>query len=150
MDCGYYHWQMPGELLLLVGFDGSTAACRAAAWALGQARCQRARLVLVYVRPVPSWVALGPPQLIPLWRANSAKLAAGIASQLNAAVGETDVSWEFVQRDGRPVTELARTATALGADAIIVGASRRWVRWMCLSVPSRLLRKGNCPVTAVP
>lgn len=43
-----------GEPLLLAGFDGSTAACHAVAWAVGQARCQRAWLVFVYVptRPV--------------------------------------------------------------------------------------------------
>jgi nucleotide-binding universal stress UspA family protein len=136
--------------LLLVGFDGSTAAWRAAAWAMGQARCRRAKLVFVYVRCVPSWVALGPPQLIPLWRANSAELTAGIAAQLTAALAETDVSWEFVARDGRPVAELARMAAVLGADAIIVGARRRRLRWTCRSVPGRLLRKGHWPVTAVP
>jgi nucleotide-binding universal stress UspA family protein len=136
--------------VLLVGFDGSTAAWRAAAWAIGQARCRRARLVFVYVRCVPTWVVLGPPQLIPLWRANSAELTAGIASQLNAALGETDVCWEFAHRDGRPVAELASMATALGADAIIVGAPYRRLRWTCRSVPGRLLRKGNWPVTAVP
>ena len=40
--------------MLLAGFDGSTAACHAVAWAVGQARCQRAWLVFVYVptRPV--------------------------------------------------------------------------------------------------
>jgi nucleotide-binding universal stress UspA family protein len=136
--------------LLLVGFDGSTAACRAVAWALGQARCQRARLVFVYVRPVPSWVGLGPPQLVPLWRANVPRLAEEIAVKLHAALDGTDVSWEFVQHVGRPVTELARMATALDADVIIVGASRRRVRRICRSVPARLLRKGNWPVTAVP
>jgi nucleotide-binding universal stress UspA family protein len=135
---------------MLVGFDGSTAACRAVAWALGQARCQRARLVVVHVRPVPSWVVLGPPQLLPLWRANVAQIAAEVASQLHAALDETDVSWEFTQRDGRPVTELARMATALSADAIIVGASRRRLGRICLSVPGRLLRTGSWPVTVVP
>jgi nucleotide-binding universal stress UspA family protein len=136
--------------VLLVGFDGSTAAWRAAAWALGQARCQRARLVFVHVSRVPLWVALGPPQLIPLWRANSAELTAGIVGQLGAILGETDVCWEFVQCDGHPVAELARMADALGADAIIVGASRCRVRRSCLSVPGRLLRKKNWPVIAVP
>jgi methionine synthase II (cobalamin-independent) len=42
--------------VLLVGFDGSAAAWRAAAWALGQARCQRARLAFVHVSRVPLWV----------------------------------------------------------------------------------------------
>jgi nucleotide-binding universal stress UspA family protein len=85
-----------------------------------------------------------------MWRVNSAELTAEIARQLHTILRETDVCWEFVARDGRPVTELARVADALGADAIIVGASRRRLRWRCLSVPGRLVRKRNWPVTAVP
>lgn len=136
--------------MLLVGFDGSTSACRAVAWALGQAQSQRARLVIVHARSVPWWVPLGPPELIPLWRANSAELTTAITGQLNAALRGTDVAWEFVQRDGRPVTQIAEVATALRADVVIVGASRRRAGRSWLSIPGRLLRKGNWPVAAVP
>lgn len=84
--------RLTGQPLLLVGFDGSAAAWRAAAWALGQARCQRARLVYVYISVIPAWAGLEP-QLVPQWRASLAKLAAGIADQLEAVLGEAGVSW---------------------------------------------------------
>jgi nucleotide-binding universal stress UspA family protein len=66
-------------------------------------------------------------------------VTAAIAGRLNAALRGADVAWEFVQRDGRPVTQIARVATPLGADAVIVGASRRRAGRLCLSTPSRLL-----------
>jgi hypothetical protein len=59
------------------------------------ARCQRARLVFVYISVIPAWVAVEP-QLVPHWRASLAKLAAGIANQLEAVLGEA-VSWEALE-----------------------------------------------------
>ena len=145
MDTG----RLTGQPLLLVGFDGSAAAWRAAAWALGQARCQRARLVFVYISVIPAWAA-AEPQLVPHWRATVAELAAGIANQLEAVLGEADVSWEFLHREGHPAIGLARAADVLRADTVVVGASRHWLRRAGLSVAGGLLRSGHWPVTVVP
>jgi nucleotide-binding universal stress UspA family protein len=141
--------RLTGQPLLLVGFDGSAAAWRAAAWALGQARRQRARLVFVYISVIPAWAAFAP-ELVPHGRASLAKLAAGIADQLDAVLGEADVSWEFLHREGHPATELARAADVLRADAVVVGASRHWLRRAGLSAAGGLLRSGHWPVTVVP
>ena len=145
MDTG----RLTGQPLLLVGFDGSAAAWRAAAWALGQARCQRARLVFVYTSVIPAWASFAP-ELFPDWRANLANLAAGVADQLEAGLGEADVSWEFLHRVGHPAIELARAADLLRADTVVVGASRHWLRRAGLSAAGGLLRSGHWPVTVVP
>jgi nucleotide-binding universal stress UspA family protein len=145
MDTG----RLTGQPLLLVGFDGSAAAWRAAAWALGQARCQRARLVFVYISVMPARVAFAP-ELFPDWRAGLAKLAAGIADQLEAGLGNADVSWDFLHREGHPAIELARAADVLRADTVVVGTSRHWLRRAGLSVAGGLLRSGDWPVVVIP
>ena len=149
VPAGRYTGRLTGQPLLLVGFDGSAAAWRAAAWALGQARRQRARLVFVFISVIPARAAFEP-QLVPPWRASLAKLAAGFADQLEAVLGEAGVSWEFLHREGHPVTELARAADVLRADAVVVGASRHWLRRAGFSVAGGLLRSGHWPVTVVP
>ena len=136
------------EPRLLVGFDGSTTACRALAWALGRARNQPARLVFVYVSAPPRWAFA--PQVLCEWHVAEAALSAAIERQLEAVLGDSGVPWEFQHRSGRPVIELAQVADALRVDAVVVGMSRCWIRLLGLSMAGRLLRSAHWPVIMVP
>jgi nucleotide-binding universal stress UspA family protein len=136
--------------LLVVGFDGSAAACRAAAYALGQARRQGARLLFVYVSNDTSALAGLVPELLPYTRESAAAVTAQVREQLAAVLGTAEVPWGFLHRQGRPITELAGTADTLRADAVIVGASRPWLSRSAGSVATRLLRSRHWPVTVVP
>ena len=137
--------------LLVVGLDGSTAAWRAAAYALGQARRQGAGLAFVYVNtPLPWWAAGFAPQLIPYLRDAETQAEADITRELAVVLREENVPWELLYRRGCPVTQLARAADALCADAVVVGASRRRPRRVTPSVAGRLLRSRHWLVTVVP
>jgi nucleotide-binding universal stress UspA family protein len=49
-----------GPDVLLVGVDGSDTSLRAGAYAAGMARRQKARLVILYVRPFSGVAGIGP------------------------------------------------------------------------------------------
>jgi predicted amidohydrolase YtcJ len=53
-------WWQATQRLLVVGVDSSAAACRAAAWTVGQARSQHARRVFVDVSPPAAAAAVFP------------------------------------------------------------------------------------------
>src|SRR5256885_17013678 len=46
-----------GPLVIMAGIDGSDSSVRAAAYAAGLARRQRAKLALVYIQPYPASVS---------------------------------------------------------------------------------------------
>jgi nucleotide-binding universal stress UspA family protein len=143
-----------GPSVIVVGVDGSPTSLRAAAYAVGQARRQRARLVVVYVRePVPPLVALS---------ATSGGDGLAVAYELQddqetdlrtsfaQLVAQRGVSHRFVVRTGDPFREMTAVATELSADAVIVGASTSIGHRLAGSLAVRLVRAGKWPVTVVP
>lgn len=125
---------------------GPQPSRNAAAYAVGLARREGARLVGVWVRP-------------PVTYAESfASTAATIAHRRKEA--EEDLrqraaraeqhfglsGGSIVVRDGDPAVELLRVADEVNADEIVVGASRERFG----SVPAYVVRRAEVPVTVVP
>lgn len=142
-----------GPKVILVGVDDSVTSLRAGAYALGLARRQGARLVIVYVE-----------QLSTMYGAASGAGAGAIAAQDQAlreeaedlrkrveeATGQHNVRTTFIVAHGDPFSELKRVADEVRADAVVVGASTKAGHRLIGSLAVRLVRAGRWPVTVVP
>jgi nucleotide-binding universal stress UspA family protein len=139
-----------GPRVILVGVDGSPTSLRAAAYAAGLARRQGSRLVAVYVAepapPMAGWV----PAAQAVVRDAAAEVDAELRAELAHVAQHLGVDAEYRTARGDPVTEIARIADALPADAVLVGASEQAGHRMVGSVAVRLVRLGHWPVTVVP
>lgn len=138
-----------GPKVIVVGVDGSDTSMRAGAYAAGMARRQRARLVVVYVTGAPAASRL------------IAEAAGAVEQAINEAIEDMrrqvesgarhlGVPTEFIAVRGDPYSELVRIATQLRADAVVVGASRRFGHRFVGSLAVRLVKSGRWPVTVVP
>lgn len=134
----------------MVGLDGSDSSFRAAAYAAGLARRQRALLAIVYVQPVlAAGAALGAPVAETTDRI-AEDLVAEIRDAAERVKGTFDVRWEFHTFRGDPYNGLAKAADELKADAVVVGASEQAGHRIVGSVAVRLVKAGRWPVTVVP
>jgi nucleotide-binding universal stress UspA family protein len=149
-DAGGHGFELgtDGPRVILAGVDGTEPSLRAAAYAAGLARRQKALLALVYVRP-PA-MALEGAVVDP---------GAGMAEELEEMIrsaarvyqqGFPSLRWEFHVRHGEPFHELAAAADELRADALVVGASERLGHRLIGSLAVRMVRAGRWPVTVVP
>ncbi|MFM9627360.1 universal stress protein [Streptomyces galilaeus] len=139
-----------GPKVIVVGVDGSDTSMRAAAYAAGLARRQRALLAVVYVQPVmTAGAALG----APVAEATD-DIAQEIVAQIREATersrGIFDMRWEFHTFHGDPYNGLVKAADQLKADAVVVGASEQAGHRIVGSVAVRLVKAGRWPVTVVP
>ncbi|GGW75348.1 MULTISPECIES: universal stress protein [Streptomyces] len=139
-----------GPKVIVVGVDGSDTSMRAAAYAAGLARRQRALLAVVYVQPVmTAGAALG----APVAEATD-EIAQEIVAQIREATersrGIFDMRWEFHTFHGDPYNGLVKAADQLKADAVVVGASEQAGHRIVGSVAVRLVKAGRWPVTVVP
>ncbi|MFE7645905.1 universal stress protein [Streptomyces phaeoluteigriseus] len=139
-----------GPKVIVVGVDGSDSSLRAAAYAGGLARRQRALLAVVYVQPVmAAGAALGAPVAD-----TTDEIAQDIVAQIREATersrGIFDTRWEFHTFYGDPYNGLVKAADQLKADAVVVGASEQAGHRIVGSVAVRLVKAGRWPVTVVP
>jgi nucleotide-binding universal stress UspA family protein len=139
-----------GPKVIVVGVDGSDSSLRAAAYAGGLARRQRALLAVVYVQPVlAAGVAVGAPVA-----ETTDQIAEDLLAQIREAAdrvkGIFDVRWEFHTFRGDPYNGLAKAADDLRADAVVVGSSEQAGHRLIGSVAVRLVKAGRWPVTVVP
>ncbi|MFF0792203.1 universal stress protein [Streptomyces spiralis] len=139
-----------GPKVIVAGVDGSESSMRAAAYAAGLARRQRALLALVYVQPVMSTgAALGAPVA-----ETTDEIAEELVQQIREASerlkGIFEVRWEFHTFRGDPYNGLVKAADELKADAVVVGASEKAGHRIIGSVAIRLVKAGRWPVTVVP
>ena len=149
---GEFEFGTDGPSAILVGVDDSVTSTRAAWYAVGMARRQRARLIAVYVQPMAGMGAAGP--------AGASVIVAEtvahdeIAESLRARAGklweELGLSGTFIKAHGDPYTEICRIADETRADAIVVGASTKAGHRLIGSLAVRLVRAGKWPVTVVP
>ncbi|GAA4606387.1 nucleotide-binding universal stress UspA family protein [Actinoplanes octamycinicus] len=141
------------QRVMVVGIDGSESSRRAAAYAVGLAGREGARLIGVYVRPLPS-------SMVSMADTSGAAAASVVASQdevvtefhdtLRRERTRSGVDMEIVVRQGDPFTELCQAANETWADAVIVGRSESLLHRIAGSVAQRLVRCGRWPVTVVP
>ena len=136
--------------MIVVGVDGSDSSLRAAAYAGGLARRQRALLAVVYVQPVmATGAALGVPVAD-----TTDEIAEGLIAEIRAATERVkdiyEVRWEFHTFRGDPYNGLVTAADELKADAVVVGASEQAGHRFVGSVAIRLVKAGRWPVTVVP
>ncbi|MEU6810062.1 universal stress protein [Streptomyces sp. NPDC046831] len=139
-----------GPKVIVVGVDGSESSMRAAAYAAGLARRQRALLAVVYVQPVTTaGAALGAP-VSGTTDEIAEELVQHIRESARRLKGIFEVRWEFHTFRGDPYNGLVRTADELKADAVVVGASEQAGHRIIGSVAVRLVKAGRWPVTVVP
>jgi nucleotide-binding universal stress UspA family protein len=139
-----------GPKVIVAGVDGSDSSLRAAAYAAGLARRQRALLALVYVQPVlAAGAALGAP-VAETTDEIAENLVAEIRDAAERLKGIFDVRWEFHTFPGDPYHGLVKAADELKADAVVVGASEQAGHRIVGSVAVRLVKAGRWPVTVVP
>jgi nucleotide-binding universal stress UspA family protein len=140
-----------GPSVIVVGVDGSEPSLRAAAYAAGLARRQRARLTVVYIRPLGA-------SLNPMAGAALAQtghdIAADLVSQIrhNAhRIAQGDLPrLDFIVESGDPFHGLVAVADRLRADVVVIGGSSRAGHRIAGSVAVRLVKAGRWPVTVVP
>ena len=155
------HWKTgPGEFelgtdgpaVILVGVDDTVTSLRAAAYAAGLARRQRARLIAVYVVPVASMGAASPAGASMLVAEAEAhhQVATELRARFDEGVRERGISAAFIVAHGDPYREINRVADETRADAIVVGASKQAGHRLIGSLAVRLVRAGKWPVTVVP
>ncbi|MEW2284073.1 universal stress protein [Streptomyces sp. NPDC047841] len=139
-----------GPKVIVVGVDGSDSSMRAAAYAAGLARRQRALLAVVYVQPV---LAAGAALGVPVAETTD-EIAEDLVAQIRDAAerlkGTFEVRWEFHTFRGDPYNGLVKAADELKADAVVVGASEQAGHRIIGSVAVRLVKTGRWPVTVVP
>jgi nucleotide-binding universal stress UspA family protein len=139
-----------GPKVILAGVDGSESSLRAASYAAGLARRQRALLTLVYVQPVMAGgAALGVP-VAETTDQIAEELVRDIQEAAEQVKGIFDVRWEFHTFRGDPYNGLVSAAEQLKADAVVVGASEQAGHRIVGSVAIRLVKAGRWPVTVVP
>ena len=138
-----------GPSVIVAGVDGSTTSLRAGAYAAGLARRQRSRLVIVYVANASSLAGMAAGGALATQQTMD-EIAADLRREVIEAAARIGVHAEFVQERGDPLTELARIADEVHADAVVVGASEKAGHRLVGSIAVRLVRTGRWPVTVVP
>jgi nucleotide-binding universal stress UspA family protein len=141
-----------GPSAILVGVDDSVTASRAAWYAAGLARRQRARLIAVYVAPTagPEAAAPGGAAIIAAQAEAYDEIAESLRARASVVGQELGLSITFIKARGDAYAEIRRIADETRADAIVVGASAKAGHKLIGSLAVRLVRAGKWPVTVVP
>ena|SRR5215475_3863514 len=140
-----------GPSSILVGVDGSTTSVRAAWYATGLARRQKARLTVVYVGSLAAGLAVPSAAGVEAARREAEDEAvADMRRRAEEFSAEMGVAITFVATRGDPFSELARIAEEIRADAVVVGASAHVGHRFVGSLAVRLVKAARWPVTVVP
>jgi len=134
---------------VIVGVDGSPTSTHAGAYAVGLARRQNSRIVVVYVVTAPAMAGLAPSASGAI-EESLVESAREMAEQVEAGALHHGVPAEFRAVRGDPYTELTRIADEVRADAVVVGVSTQAGHRFVGSLAVRLVRAGRWPVTVVP
>jgi len=138
-----------GPSLILAALDGSETSMRAAAYAVGLARRQGARITLVYVHTVGTF-STSVAGAIPAIEQANRQTADELRETIETNSARLGVEATFVERAGSPFTEITALADELRADAVVVGASTQAGHKFAGSLALHLVRAARWPVTVVP
>jgi nucleotide-binding universal stress UspA family protein len=140
-------WRL--EHPVVAGYDGSSSARNALAYAAGLARRLGRPLLVVYVANAGVYCEPLTGQVVGLPRDNDA-LERWLLSELDAVADRGGLDVYIRTRRGSPARELAAVASDISADALVVGAPTRFWHHLAGSVPGWLARHARCPVIVVP
>jgi nucleotide-binding universal stress UspA family protein len=134
---------------VIAGYDGSASARNALAYAAGLARRLDRPLLMVYVTSPGVYCEPLTGQVVGLLRDADA-LERWLLTELDQVTNPGELEVHVRTRRGNPARELAAMAAEFSADALVIGAPRRFWRHLTGSVPGWLARHAKCPVIVVP
>lgn len=134
---------------VIAGYDGSGPARNALAYAAGLARRLSRPLLIVYVTTPGVYCEPLTGQVVGLPRDTDA-LERWLLSELDQVADPGELEVHVRTRRGSPARELGAMASEFSADALVIGAPRRFWHHVAGSVPSWLARHASCPVIVVP
>jgi nucleotide-binding universal stress UspA family protein len=149
MPASMFELGTDGPLQILVGVDGSGTSIRAASYAVGVARRERAHLIVLYVL-VAAPAMVGAPEASAAFLAGQDEYCQELRRTAVEAEQRYGVTIELVFRRGNPYRELVQVAHERRVDAVIVGASTQAGHRFVGSLAGRLVRDAAWPVTVVP
>jgi nucleotide-binding universal stress UspA family protein len=138
-----------GPRVILVGVDGSPTSSHAAAYAVGLARRQRCRLVVVFVAPAAAFGA-AIADVAGAMAATIEELETELREEVRRAANELGVPITFVKRLGDPFLQLREMADSVKADMVVVGVSTQAGHKIIGSIATKLVKLGRWPVVVVP
>jgi nucleotide-binding universal stress UspA family protein len=138
-----------GPSAILVGIDDSVTSLRAASYAAGLARRQRAPVIAVYVAPMPYAAGVSAGAMVAQEQAHD-EMAASMRARAQEVAKDLGISVKFIAAHGDAYREIKRIADEERVDAIVVGASAQAGHKLIGSLAVRLVRAGRWPVTVVP
>jgi nucleotide-binding universal stress UspA family protein len=134
---------------VVAGYNGSTSARNALAYAAGMARRLGRPLLMVYVTSPGVYCEPLTGQVVGLLR-DADSLERWLLTELDQAADASGLEVHVRTRRGSPARELASIAAEFSADALVIGAPRHFWHHLIGSVPSWLARNARCPVIVVP
>ena len=134
---------------VVAGYNGSSSARNALAYAAGMARRLDRPLLMVYVTSPGVYCEPLTGQVVGLLRDTDA-LERWLLSELDQAADSSELEVHVRTRRGSPARELASIAAEFSADALVIGAPRHFWHHVAGSVPGWLARHASCPVIVVP
>jgi nucleotide-binding universal stress UspA family protein len=134
---------------VIVGYDGSSSARNALAYAAGMARRLDRPLLMVYVTSPGVYCEPLTGQVVGLLRDADA-LERWLLTELDEVTDAGELEVHVRTRRGNPARELAAMASEFSADALVIGAPRHFWHHVVGSVPGWLTSHASCPVIVVP
>ena len=134
---------------VVAGYNGSSSARNALAYAAGMARRLGRPLLMVYVTSPGVYCEPLTGQVVGLLR-DADSLERWLLTELDQSADASELEVHVRTRRGSPARELASIAAEFSADALVIGAPRHFWHHLIGSVPSWLARNARCPVIVVP
>lgn len=145
-----------GQLVLVVGYDGSEPAQRALVGAADMLRDRAGRIEAVFVAHMPSTVAFAAGAVAAVREGMDTE-----EDELLTSVDDTlrplDIKWHFQRRNGEIAPQLLAAGEeqleAAGPDTkvvVVVGGSARKIDRYLNSTPARVIRQDRFEVVVIP